>query len=962
MKKYWLIVLALTLVTAMFANRYEVVAWQEDFESGATGWTHWDGTQSPSMWHIYNADATQGDVWWMGDPALASGANIGGYYNHQYLVLDTPARTLTAGNANLTFKMRLGLEEPGTSTTNPEYNGWDSFNVRISTDGGNVWTTINPTNPAYHFTSSFAFGQEHGEGVNIPGWGGMLTTWTQASFNLSAYVGQSVQIRFAFASDPAYATAEQPNMFGAMVDDIVFADYTNNGVNDGQMTFSSMVPLGGDIWNLVEVAGAPSPSHVFRNQNAQNTYNTNMLNYLQSPVITLPASGAIWADFQIMGDFSDPDAWPNVDYWGWEISPDNGTTWYYMSNPYGTTGVPNYVYSDAPDVWSSAIESYTLDGLITNYAGMNVIFRWYFQSDFDDPIGTGIMIDNFKIYNDVPIAAPENLTATVSGSSVTLVWEEPGGEEPPPPAGFTDDFESYNDFALTFAPWTLVDVDMSATYGFTGITFPNSGSPMAYMIFNPSATTPATTSADAHSGSKYAACFASTTPSNNDWLISPVITPAAGQFLNFWARSYVSTYGLERFKVGISTTGTAPANFTIISGANYVQAPVAWTQYSYDLSAYVGQEIRFGIQCVSDDAFIFFVDDVSVGAPATRFDSPAIAQTEGNAASRALVAPGSAPLYDVNGVPSTRTVSSYKIYRNQTYVATVPNGVLTYTENDVPGGAHVYHVTAMYDQNESPASNAISVFVMPGQHGETYYDDGTAELGLTLGANRQMAVKHNYGTWINVKYAKVYVHTVGTAGIIIRVFDNDGPDGMPGTNPVVQFQYPAASIVQGWNYIPIPQDAVFDDGIFYIGILETAGASQIGVDSSAFGHSYTRISNWEPYNTGEIMIRAIVFTGSDNEDDLNPALTLAASNYPNPFNPETTISYSVPKNGVTSLKVYNTKGQMVRSLVNKDLTAGMHQVVWNGTDDKGKSVPSGVYFYRVENAGKAVTKKMLLSK
>ncbi|HNQ42975.1 MAG TPA: choice-of-anchor J domain-containing protein, partial [Candidatus Cloacimonadota bacterium] len=511
-------------------------------------------------------------------------------------------------------------------------------------------------------------------------------------------------------------------------------------------------------------------------------------------------------------------------------------------------------------------------------------------------------------------------------------------------------------------PWTLVDVDQSATYGFEGITFTNSGSPMAYIIFNPSATTPAVTGADAHGGTKYAASFASTTAVNNDWLISPLVTPQAGEFLNFWARSYVSTYGLERFKVGISTGGTAPADFTIISGATYIQAPVAWTQYSYDLSAYAGQEIRFGIQCVSDDAFIFMVDDVAIDIPETRFGSPIVAQTPSSNASRALVAPGSAPLYDVNGVPGTRTVSSYKIYRDQVFVTEVPNGVLTYTENDVPSGAHVYHVTAMYDQNESPASNAVSVFVMPNQHGETYYDDGTAELGLTLGANRQMAVKHDYGTWVNVKYAKVYVHTPLTAGIIIRLFDNDGPDGLPGANFVVQFQYPATSVVQGWNYIPIPQDAIFDDGIFYIGILETAGAASIGVDTSSFGHSYTRVSAWEPYTEGEIMIRAIVFTGSANEEELNPALTLGASNFPNPFNPETTIAYSVPKNGVTSLKVYNTKGQLVRNLVNSDLTAGMHSVVWNGTDEKGKAVPSGVYFYRVENAGKAVTKKMLLSK
>ena len=122
MKKYWLIILALTLVTAIFAdgNRYQVIAYGEDFESGAPGWTHYDATVSPNNWHIYNFGGTQGNVWWMGDPALAQGTNIGGYYNHQYLVLDTPARTLTSANATLTFKMRHNVETPGS---NPPWNG-----------------------------------------------------------------------------------------------------------------------------------------------------------------------------------------------------------------------------------------------------------------------------------------------------------------------------------------------------------------------------------------------------------------------------------------------------------------------------------------------------------------------------------------------------------------------------------------------------------------------------------------------------------------------------------------------------------------------------------------------------------------------------------------------------------------------------------------------------------------------
>jgi hypothetical protein len=285
MKKHWLVILALMLLSTAFA--YEIVAYHEDFESGADGWVMYDGTVSPNNWHIYNYGGTQGNAWWMGDTDLASGANIGGYYNHQYLVLDTPARTLTAANATLTFKMRLGLETPGTSTQNPEYNGWDSFNVRISTDNGNTWTVITGT-PAYHFTSSYAFGSEHGEGPGIPGWGGQLTTWTNATFNLSAYVGQSVKIRFAFASDPAYNTVDQPNMFGAMVDDISFGGYSNNGVDDGEMTFMSLVPLGGQLWHIATDPAAPSPTNVMKNQNANGTYNPNMLNYVVSPSSLFP--------------------------------------------------------------------------------------------------------------------------------------------------------------------------------------------------------------------------------------------------------------------------------------------------------------------------------------------------------------------------------------------------------------------------------------------------------------------------------------------------------------------------------------------------------------------------------------------------------------------------------------------------------------------------------------------------
>ena len=92
--------------------------------------------------------------------------------------------------------------------------------------------------------------------------------------------------------------------------------------------------------------------------------------------------------------------------------------------------------------------------------------------------------------------------------------------------------------------------------------------------------------------------------------------------IKFWAKSYTDDYGLERFKVGVGTD-TNPNNFTIISGANYIQAPTEWTEYTYPLTGYPGN-VYVGIQCLSNDAFIFFVDDVLVNGGGSANDDPGV--------------------------------------------------------------------------------------------------------------------------------------------------------------------------------------------------------------------------------------------------------------------------------------------------------------------------------------------------
>ena len=294
----------------------------------------------------------------------------------------------------------------------------------------------------------------------------------------------------------------------------------------------------------------------------------------------------------------------------------------------------------------------------------------------------------------------------VTGQTTTVNFQLP-----PTSDLFSDGFETYPDFTLTFAPWTLVDVDLSGTYGIQGYAWENAYSPMAFIIFNPTTTTPPLTSLTAHGGNKMACSFASTTPPNNDWMITPQLSGASS--IKFWARSYVDDYGLERFKVGISNN-TTPGSFTIISGPNYIQAPVEWTEYTYQITQ--PGPLYIGIQCLSNDAFFFCVDDVTVAG------------------------------------------------------------------NDV------------------------------------------------------------------------------------------------------------------------------------------------------------------------------------NDPEVPVVATALHNNYPNPFNPETTISYSVKDREPVTLEIYNIKGQLVKTLVKGIQEPGNHTIVWNGTDDNGRSVSSGVYYYKMQAGKYSSTKKMIMMK
>ncbi len=97
-----------------------------------------------------------------------------------------------------------------------------------------------------------------------------------------------------------------------------------------------------------------------------------------------------------------------------------------------------------------------------------------------------------------------------------------------------------------------------------------------------------------------------------------------------------------------------------------------------------------------------------------------------------------------------------------------------------------------------------------------------------------------------------------------------------------------------------------------------------------------------------------------DEQLIEPGTFLLEQNYPNPFNPTTHIGFRISDFGMVDLKIYDVSGRLVATLINENRPAGEYSVVWNGTDDSGKKVSSGIYIYRLKSGDFYEAKRMVL--
>ncbi len=117
---------------------------------------------------------------------------------------------------------------------------------------------------------------------------------------------------------------------------------------------------------------------------------------------------------------------------------------------------------------------------------------------------------------------------------------------------------------------------------------------------------------------------------------------------------------------------------------------------------------------------------------------------------------------------------------------------------------------------------------------------------------------------------------------------------------------------------------------------------------------------------GQVLMNAIDFhipTPEANETNAQPAVSsMLKQSYPNPFSSNSTFECDLKKSGDVSLKMYNVKGQLVKTLVDDYQTASTHQIMWDGKDDFGRTVSCGLYFSKLSTSGISETRKIVIIK
>lgn len=306
----------------------------------------------------------------------------------------------------------------------------------------------------------------------------------------------------------------------------------------------------------------------------------------------------------------------------------------------------------------------------------------------------------------------------------TLTWKNTGSRN------WDDSFESYPDFTISnFGEYQMYGHKYKGYFG--GVSYPNMQQAYAFMVFNPSATTPAIEDQafwDTHSGKKM--LITTFSLKNDDWITHPV---EGGGTLSFWAAGAQLEGSVpEKFQVLYSTTDGNPGSFINAGTRDYILTERDWTFYSFDLP----ENARYlAIHCMTEDGSLFKIDDLK---------------------------------YTLNHGSLIEKPSGYEVYLNGSKIKDLGAQDTTYHFEDLPNGKHTLGIKAVYT------------------NGSSAMEEREIEVGRVITAPINLHMKNTDTGWLftwsmpsheSAQYFKVFLDGEFVINLLERafLFNNIGP-------------------------------------------------------------------------------------------------------------------------------------------------------------------------------------------
>lgn len=420
----------------------------------------------------------------------------------------------------------------------------------------------------------------------------------------------------------------------------------------------------------------------------------------------------------------------------------------------------------------------------------------------------------------------------------------------------------------------------------------------------------------------------------DEWLITPSFNCPPASMLSVDSYVYRGSEYNDHYYIKISTNGGT--DWTVIwdataqgGGWNYYASPVV-----VDLASYGGQQIKLAWH--ADDPptipglwYQWFIDNIHIGNDTTtiRFSGSDLVSRAQDNASKAVI---SAPIISGSGLSRAATVYGY---RDEPVLSSNPEPV-----NGRNRSLQGYNVWRLQAGNENNPNTWTAI-----------------NTALITNLN---TVDPAWSTLSNGSYRWV-VKAIYTAEVAsVPSFSNTLVKQTQMGNIVGFVRRINNTPIVGATVSTGPHSTTTNSVGAYSLMNLPVGVYSITASATGFE---TLVTDNVPVTANQNTTLNIVLEPVSNEDPLAPVVATALNgNYPNPFNPETSIRFSIKDAVPVRLEVYNLKGQLVRNLVNGELKTGHYQIVFDGRDSMGRPLASGIYMYRLSAGNYRSTQKMML--